>query len=151
MRMVVHRFWKFGACFLPRIWRWMLERISRTSQKLGWCSEEIQIWQICPNIQGNFCSTWLLCCSRQFAIIDGRKPLLKRLVHRLMVVLLTIQVNCSYLKAKPAHMVGHLPPIFWFLCYTILALINTCSLYCLLTTDMWGGKNATWRITIWPL
>jgi len=55
-------------------------------------------------------TTWLLCCSRQFTTIDGRKPLQKRLVHRLMVVLLTIRVKCLCWRAKPAHFVGHLPP-----------------------------------------
>src|SRR6266851_7038831 len=62
---------------------------------------------------GQFLLTWLLCCSRQFTTIDGRKPLQKRLAHRLMVVLLTIRVNCSCWRAKPAHFVGHLPPERW--------------------------------------
>ena len=37
--------------------------------------------------------------------------LVERLSIRSMVVLLKTLGNCSYLRAKVAHMVGHLPPI----------------------------------------
>ncbi|HET9919565.1 MAG TPA: hypothetical protein VFQ30_06970, partial [Ktedonobacteraceae bacterium] len=35
--------------------------------------------------------------------------LLERLSIRSMILLLKIEGNCSHLRAKPAHMVGHLP------------------------------------------
>jgi hypothetical protein len=45
----------------------------------------------------------------EFTKMVRDSPHLERLISRSMAMLLKIEGNCSRLRAKPAHMMGHLP------------------------------------------
>ena len=53
---------------------------------------------------------WRIMSTKFTKMVHG-DSLLERLFIRSMVVLLKIEGNCSCLRAKVAHMVGHLPPL----------------------------------------
>jgi hypothetical protein len=46
---------------------------------------------------------------RELTTIEHNELLQKRSLKRSMVVLLMIEGNCLTFRAKPAHLVGHLP------------------------------------------